>query len=182
MQGAVEQNYGMIQVAARSHKDDDNREEAANYLDQQGKKLNSVALSQLATRFRMGDDPFAKVKGMIQEMIERLVNEAAEEASHKAWCDEETAESKKSREKHQGRVDVLSGRISKAEAAIAKLTQDVTALQKEVAEMNAGEAEATEQRNAENTEYEANIKDYAEAGEALSKAIEVLSEYYGGAA
>merc|ERR1719183_1427746 len=115
-------------------------------------------------------------------MIERLVNEAAEEANHKAWCDEETAESKKNREKHQGRVDVLSGRISKAEAAVAKLTQDVAALQKEVAEMNAGEAEATEQRNAEHTEYEVNIKDYAEAGEALSKAITVLTEMYGGGA
>ena len=90
---------------------------------------------------------------MIEEMIERLVNEAAEEASHKAWCDEETAESKKSREKHQGRVDVLSGRMAKAEAAIAKLTQDVAALQKEVAEMNAGEAEATEQRKAEHETY-----------------------------
>merc|ERR1719247_1968707 len=137
----------MIQLNHRSQQEDDNREEAANYLDQQAKKLNSVALSQLATRFREGDDPFAKVKQMIQEMIERLVNEAAEEANHKAWCDEETAESKKNREKHQGRVDVLSGRIAKAEAAVAKLTQDVAALQREVAEMNAGEAEATEIRN-----------------------------------
>merc|ERR1719456_887040 len=173
--------FEMIQVSHRSKREDDSRQEAADYLDKQASKLHSVALSQLATRFREGDDPFAKVKAMIEEMIERLVKEAAEEASHKAWCDEETAESKKSREKHQGRVDVLSGRMAKAEAAVAKLTQDVAALQKEVAEMNKGEAEATEQRQEDKTEYEANIKDYAEAGEALTSAIAVLQEHYGAA-
>merc|ERR1719159_2244294 len=100
-------------------------------------------------RFRTGDDPFAKVKGMIQEMIERLIKEEAEEADHKAYCDEETGKSKKAREKHQDRVDVLSGRIAKADAAVDKLKNDVAALQKEVAQMNKAEAEATEQRQAE---------------------------------
>jgi len=175
------EEYGMIQVAHRSRREDDNRQAVADYLDGQAQKLHSVALSQLATRFRDGDDPFAKVKGMIQEMIDRLVQEAAEEADHKAYCDEETGKSKKSREKHQDRVDVLSGRIAKADAAVDKLKNDVAALQKEVAQMNKAEAEATEQRQAEKEEYEKNIKDYSESMEALSAAIEVLQEMYGGA-
>merc|ERR1719262_981155 len=47
--------------------------------------------------------------------------------------------------------------------------------------MNKAEAEATEQRQAEKEEYEKNIKDYSESMEALSAAIEVLQEMYGGA-
>merc|ERR1719191_1797540 len=131
-----------VKAKARSKGDDvgdDARSQAAAYLEAQGKKLHSVGLSELAVRFRSGDDPFAKVKAMIESMIERLIKEETEEADHKAFCDEETAKSKKSREKHQDRVDVLSGRIDKAEAATAKLTQDIAALQKEVAEMNAAE-------------------------------------------
>ena len=55
----------MIQVAHRSRREDDNRQAVADYLDGQAQKLHSIALSQLATRFRDGDDPFAKVKGMV---------------------------------------------------------------------------------------------------------------------
>merc|ERR1719449_258768 len=54
---------------------------------------SDVALSQLSLRvqaaFQMtsGADVFGKVRGMITEMVDKLVAEAAEEADHKAWCD-----------------------------------------------------------------------------------------------
>ena len=34
-----------------------------------------------------GDDPFAKVKSLISEMISRLENMASADATHKAYCD-----------------------------------------------------------------------------------------------
>merc|ERR550537_1024688 len=45
--------------------------------------------------------------------------------------------------------------------------------------MNAAEAEATKQRQDEKTEFDAAVKDYSEAQEALQQAIQVLTDYYG---
>merc|ERR1719502_78741 len=105
--------------------------EAVNVVRKLSDKTHSAVLAQLASRMeaaiRVGDgsadDPFAKVKGLIKEMIERLLKEAAAEASHKAWCDEEFAESKEKKDKLTSIVDKLTTKIDKAEATIAKLTE-----------------------------------------------------------
>merc|ERR1719281_323442 len=57
----------------------------AQYLQEQGRHLNSRVLSALAVR--VSDDPFKKVKKMIKDLITRLMEEANEEAEHKGWCD-----------------------------------------------------------------------------------------------
>merc|ERR1719301_383584 len=82
---------------------------------------NDVALSQLSlqvqTAFEMssGADVFGKVKGMIKELIDKLVAEAAEEADHKAWCDKEMSESLAKIEDHTSKLEKFQARIDKAE-------------------------------------------------------------------
>merc|ERR1711988_1416895 len=61
----------------------------AQYLQARASELNSRVLSALAQR--VADDPFAKVKKMIKDLIVRLMEEAAEETEHKGWCDTELA-------------------------------------------------------------------------------------------
>ena len=41
-----------------------------------------------------GADPFAKVKGLISDTIERLVNVAEADATEKVFCDKELSETK----------------------------------------------------------------------------------------
>ena len=63
------------------------------------KKHHSAALAQLASRMQAvvrlgaaaGEDPFVKIKGMISDMITKLEEEAANDATEKAYCDEEMA-------------------------------------------------------------------------------------------
>merc|ERR1719240_2420809 len=59
-----------------------------------GKKFHSFALMQMASA--ASSDPFVKIRGLIEDMIEKLLKEAQEEASQKAFCDEEMGKSKKS--------------------------------------------------------------------------------------
>merc|ERR1719487_1567673 len=65
------------------------------YLQEQAKRLNSRVLSALAVR--VNDDPFAKVKKMIKDLIVRLMEEANEEAEHKGWCDTELSTNEQTR-------------------------------------------------------------------------------------
>merc|ERR1719197_2097287 len=84
-----------------------------------------------------GEDPFAKVKGLIEEMIAKLMKEAEAEASHKAYCDEEMSKTKAKKEELTADIDKLTSKIDTASARSADLKE----LQKELAalqEMQAG--------------------------------------------
>merc|ERR1711920_1111404 len=94
--GAEGQTYSLLQIRSRT-------ELAGAEVVALVKKLaqthHSAALAQLASRIGAvmrlgasgGDDPFAKVKGLISEMISKLEDEADAEAEEKAWCDEQIA-------------------------------------------------------------------------------------------
>ena len=42
----------------------------------------------------MAEDPFGKVIEMIKNLLTKLKVEAADEATHKAWCDKELKKNK----------------------------------------------------------------------------------------
>merc|ERR1719426_600979 len=103
--GAADRAYSFVQVKSEirtSTKNDQLKDRAVALIQGMADKDGSKMLSLLAERLRsaslMGADPFAKVKGMIQEMIEKLVADAQKEASHKAFCDKEMSETKAKRD------------------------------------------------------------------------------------
>merc|ERR1712241_271696 len=97
--GAASETYSMLQVARLQSKADLAGLEVVQLVKQLARKHHSSALAQLASRMtavirfgaRNGDDPFAKVKGLIENMIAKLEKEAEEDATEKAYCDEEMA-------------------------------------------------------------------------------------------
>merc|ERR1719398_264392 len=109
--------------------------------------MHSFELAQLAARAK--SDPFGKIRGLIEAMITRLEKEAAEEATQKAFCDQETSESKAKQADLTGKLDKTSSRQEKAEADSASLTEAIKTLESELAEMDAGQAEATKVRQEE---------------------------------
>merc|ERR1719172_34414 len=129
----------------------DARSQVVSILKKLARTENSYALAQLASQAR--SDPFGKIRGLIEEMIAKLTDEAAEEADQKSFCDEETSESKAKQADLSGKLDKVSARISKAESGKAKLLEEIKMLETEISEMDAGQAEATKVRQEEHEEY-----------------------------
>eukprot|EP00746_Dinoflagellata_sp_MGD_P148727 gnl/MRDRNA2_/MRDRNA2_80896_c0_seq1.p1 gnl/MRDRNA2_/MRDRNA2_80896_c0~~gnl/MRDRNA2_/MRDRNA2_80896_c0_seq1.p1 ORF type:complete len:718 (+),score=254.10 gnl/MRDRNA2_/MRDRNA2_80896_c0_seq1:80-2155(+) len=148
----------------------------ADYLRVKSKELNSRILSTLAVR--VGADPFVKVRKMIKDLIARLQAEAAEEAEHKGWCDNELASNEATRKEKTEAVEMLHAEIDELEADIAKMTEEITDLQKAIAELDAAVKKATEMRATEKAKNTETIADAKEAQEAVSKAMTILKEFY----
>ena len=70
--------------------------QVAAFIESRASKLNSRVLSMLA--IKIGENPFAKVKKMIDSMITKLLEEANEESDKKGWCDKEIAAATKDRD------------------------------------------------------------------------------------
>merc|ERR1719169_330779 len=159
--------------------DEDPKARALRSIEQLGRRLHKTALVALA--YRAASDPFGKVRSMIEDMIAKLLQEAAEEATQKAFCDKEIGESNASKDEKQGKLDKVNARLEKAESTIATLTEQVTVLSMEVADSDAALAEATALRTKEKATFVAVEKDLSESQEACAAATEVLREYYEGA-
>jgi len=112
--GAQKQTYSFLQVrASTSSKAAAKARELASsrvisMVQQLAKFHHSASLSQLASQIsaelrystvRHGADPFKKVKDMVTSMINKLEKQAAEEATEKAYCDEELSKTDKKTER-----------------------------------------------------------------------------------
>lgn len=160
--------------------EDDVRSKLVDKLRTLGRKFHSFSLSQVANRAK--SDPFAKIKGLIEEMIAKLLAEAQAEASQKAFCDEEMGKSKKALEIKTAKLGKLDARIDEGESRKVQLLEEIKNLESELAEIDRAQAEATEIRTKEHTEFLKAQADYKSSEDACAQAVEVLKEYYSGSA
>merc|ERR1719395_427137 len=168
--------------------DDEEEDDAQSELRQKlvkkiqhlGKKFHSFGLMQLASV--ASSDPFVKIRGLIEDMIAKLLKEAEEEATQKAFCDKEMGASKTSEAQKTATIDKLQTRIDGNEAKIAELEDAVKTLEAEVAEIDKAQSEATAIRSKEKTDNLAAIKDFRDSANAVVAAMGVLKSFYEGGA
>jgi len=150
------------------------------------KKNKAPALAQLAGRMasllrdggRSKDDVFAKVKGLIAGMIEKLEKEAQADASHKAYCDKELKYAGEKKDKRVSEIEKLATQIDADSAKSAQLKEEVATLQKELLEITASQAKLDQIRNQEKEDYK-EIKADLELGiSGVKTALKILREYY----
>jgi len=185
--GAASQTYlnqmSFLQISSSA---DLSKEEAVRFVRDLARKSKSPALAQLASRMSSamrlgtaaGEDPFAKVKGLITDMIATLESEAEEDASQKAYCDKEMSETTAKKDELTAESDKLSTSIAQKKAASAKLKEEVATLQNELASMAKARAEADKMRASEKATYEKNSAEMELGITGVKKALQVLREYY----
>lgn len=151
-------------------------ERAAEFAHQEGARLNSQVLSAISTKIM--SDPFDKVKQLIQKLIERLLNEAAQEATKKGFCDTEVGKAKQDRDSRFEEITTLASEVHELEIKKDELSLSVTELTDGIPELYARLNETTEQREAEREDNLDAIKLSKEGVDAVAQAITVLKVYY----
>merc|ERR1719333_1442645 len=133
---------GLLQTKKGDGDEDDKDSRMRHNLVEKLKGLShqfrSYALMEMVSV--ASSDPFEKVRGLIEGMIDKLVTEANEEATQKAFCDEETAKSKKAQAEKSMTSDKLQSRIDTAETKTAQLKTNIADLEAEIAELDKGSA------------------------------------------
>merc|ERR1719281_384601 len=129
----------------------------ADFLSTRATKLHSKLLSFVAVR--AADDPFKKVTKMIKDMIQKLMQEATEEAEHKGFCDTELTTNKQPRDSKTEESDELTAEAEKLSADVSKLSEEIAGLSDDIAALDAMMAKATANREAEKAKNVATIED-----------------------
>merc|ERR1719469_384629 len=168
---------GMLRASAKRHSDPaGGRDVVVRLLRAQGKELRSTLLTALASK--IAGDPFAKVKSLIQELIERLLQEAANEATQKGWCDKATADAKQKRDFAAEEIASLNAEMEKLEADRDRLSEELLKLGEDISELTTARSNATSDRAEEKAQNEATVDEAQQGLSALSMCMDLLDKFY----
>jgi DNA repair exonuclease SbcCD ATPase subunit len=152
------------------------KDRALEVLRSEGQRMGSVALTTLADR--AAGDPFKKIKGLIQKLIERLLTESKNEATKKGFCDTELAKARKERDFRFQDANDLSADLAGLEAKKDALNEEIKELTKDIKDESKALQDATDERD---TEKKANMKTLATAKvglDGVNEALLILRSFY----
>jgi chromosome segregation ATPase len=175
-----------LQISKLSTRQDLANFEVVRMVRQLAKKTSSAELAQLASRVastvRFGggskEDIFAKVKGLITDMVEKLEAEAEADATEKAFCDKELAETNTKKDDKTAEIEKLTAKIEQNTAKSGQLKNEIAELEAQLSELTKTQAEMDKIRLEEKTVFEKASAETEKALNGVKKALKVLNDYY----
>merc|ERR1719207_227631 len=149
---------------------------ALNVLTQAGKDLQAPRLSTLAMKLKL--DAFSKVKENIDDMVEKLKLESADEVKDRDFCIGELNTNDRQAAAKADAKAYLEAKIGQLESDIADLTASIKALSDEVTSTQVEMMKASKNRKAENDQFQMVIQDQRATQAILEKAVARLGAFY----
>lgn len=170
-----------LQLRSLSHGRRPNEEfqSLTDHLREKAQLLQSVPLFTLALQLKTdGPDHFVKVRGLIKDLITKLEDQAAAEATAKSICDKNMKAAIEKRDKTAANYETAGAEIDSTEAAISTLKEEIADLAKQIADLNKQVVEMTELRAKEKADNEKTLADAESGKAAVDQAIALLKKYY----
>lgn len=155
---------------------DDRKHQLVMILGAEGKRLGSTALAMLA--MHVAEDPFLKVKDLIQKLIERLVKESTEEATKRGFCNTEVGKAETSRDARFEDTNNLDNDIQELNVKESELTSENAVLKREIKVLGEEIDKAVEDRKTEKANNANVIKQAKDGRMAVAEAIDILKVFY----
>merc|ERR1719487_1250854 len=133
-------------------------------------------LSTLAVSAQL--DGFGKVKAAMDDMVKELKVEQQEEVEFKAYCEAEFDKNEKETFTKTKEKEDLEGKMDQLNKDIKSLTKDIEDAKKQIADTEIAIKKASEQREAENAEYQTVVADQRATQTILKKAVKKLESFY----
>jgi len=169
---------GFVQV--RSKHQSSRRNQISNALRKVAQKYNDDQVAMLATQVRL--DAFTEVKKSIQQMVDKLTKEKADEIKHKDWCIEELNNNERDTDNKERDKDDLTAKIDDLSMSIGTLAKDIENLKADVTDLGVQLKEAGEDREKQNKEFQVVVADQRATQKLLAAALQILKGFYDKAA
>jgi len=179
--GAALDQVSFVQRSLLTSGRDLHRYEAVRLIRDLGRTHHSGALVQLASQMAtamQSSGTFDKVKGLISDMIARLEDEANADATEKAYCDKELAETSAKKSDKSDDIQKLSTKIERLSAKSTQLKEDIAILQSELSKLTRSQAEMDQLRQKEKDAFAENKAELERGLSGVKAALKILNEYY----
>jgi len=123
-------------------------------------------------------EPFRKVKSLLREMLDKLMDRQAEESKHAEMCDREMGKTTKSQRRKEDDIQKIKDRLEALQADLAETNDDIKSTTNDLKDMQVSLSEAESVRKKEHKNAGAAVKMYADAVSLLERARNVLKSHY----
>mmetsp|Transcript_61619 Transcript_61619/g.114384 ORF Transcript_61619/g.114384 Transcript_61619/m.114384 type:complete len:680 (+) Transcript_61619:48-2087(+) len=171
-------NPSLVQTESAAHSERRNR--AAKLLTSVAQKFHNPRLSTLATQVRL--DAFTKVKKAIDDMVAMLEKQQKDEVEKNDYCKAEFQSNTMATERTSSEKADLEAKEASLESDITRLTEELADANKQIANLHLNLQRASEDRKAQNLDFQRTVADQAATKNVLHTALERLAKYYDSAA